>query len=188
MLVDLDLDLDLGQRHAAVPWCGQQSKLAFGIAAAQQRQLVARKRSSARPQRVLPRLRQAIPRAWPPDRRRRSALALRERPRARELRPGAVGTLGELEQLARVGRGLDAVAGHLGGARRAAVVAEAIGLALLRRLVLGERRGRLLELDEHVAEQLARRHDAPRRDDVLLVAILEVGRGAHEAQRLVALA
>src|SRR3954447_4709775 len=57
------------------------------------------------------------------------SLALGECPRARELRPGAIGALGELEQLARIGCGLDAVARHLRGPRRAGVVAEAIGLA-----------------------------------------------------------
>ena len=63
----------------------------------------------------------------------------------------------------------------------------AVRFAQLRSLVFLQRLGRTLEFEQHVAEQLACGQEPPRRDDVLLAFVLDVGRLAHECERVVAL-
>src|SRR5439155_14494796 len=109
-----------------------------------------------------------------------------ERAGLRDFGPRALA--GQLHQLREVAPGLRLVAA-LGRRLRSAVVgAEALGLAGLHGLELLQRVRRALELQQHVAQELARGQDAPGRDDVLLVAVLHVGGVAHEAERLVLLA
>ena len=92
-----------------------------------------------------------------------------------------VGLLRQLDQHAVVAARLVAVAGGLGRLGRAGEPAQPVRLALLRLLELLQRLGRLLHRQQHLAEQLARRQDTARRDDVLLVAVLEVGGRAHQS-------
>src|SRR5882672_5122197 len=66
--------------------------------------------------------------------------------------------------------------------------AKTIRLARLRGLELLEGVGRPLELEQHLAQELACRHDAAGCDDVLLALVLGVGGGAHQRERLVLLA
>src|SRR5437870_6801156 len=102
------------------------------------------------------------------------------------LRLGAeVGGACQFNQLGEVVPRLIAVAGLLRRLPRAVQAAITVRLAQLRRLVFLQRLGRALQLHQQVAEQLARRQQAPRRDDVLVAPVLDVGRLAHEAERLV---
>src|SRR5689334_18988598 len=98
--------------------------------------------------------------------------------RALELRAGRVAVLRQILQLAVIRGGLLLVACGLGGARGAIVPAEAVRLADVRSFVLLQRLRRLTDFEQHIAEQLARGHDPARRDDVLLVLVLEIGGGA----------
>src|SRR5438067_713454 len=91
----------------------------------------------------------------------------------------------QFNQLGEVVPRLIAVAGLLRRLPRAVQAAITVRLAQLRRLVFLQRLGRALQLHQQVAEQLARRQQAPRRDDVLVAPVLDVGRLAHEAERLV---
>src|SRR5437867_7775469 len=93
----------------------------------------------------------------------------------------------QFNQLGEVVPRLVAVAGLRRRLPRAVQPAIAVRLALLRGLVLFERLRRALQFHQHVAEQLARGQQAPRRDDVLLAIVLDVGRLAHERESVVAL-
>ena len=70
------------------------------------------------------------------------------------------------------------------GAREAA---EPLRIADLRAFVFGQRLGRLAALQQHVAEQLARRDQAAGGDRVLFGLVLHVGGGAHQRQAMIAL-
>src|ERR1700730_3195404 len=73
---------------------------------------------------------------------------------------------------------------RLAGAPEAA---EPLWIADLRGFVLDERIGRTAALQQHVAEQLARRDQAAGADRVLFALVLEIGSGEHLRQALVAL-
>src|SRR2546425_903164 len=92
----------------------------------------------------------------------------------------------QFNQAGKVAPRLVEVAGLRRRLPRAVQPAITVRLAQLRRLVFLQRLGRALQLQQHVAELLARGQQAPGRDDVLLALVLDVGRLAHEAERLVA--
>src|SRR5439155_15334252 len=92
---------------------------------------------------------------------------------------------GELEQPSVIKLRLRGVARACRSEARAVQAAIAARLAQLRRLVFPPRPGRARELHQHVTEQLARGQQAPRRDDVLLALVLDVGCLAHETECLV---
>src|SRR3954468_18785549 len=92
-----------------------------------------------------------------------------------EFRAVGVRLPGDLDQLAVIGRRLRAVTDRLGGPRAAVEAAEAVRLLLHRQLEGGERFFRFAGVEEHEAEQLARRRQRPRRDRGLVGEILRVG-------------
>src|SRR5881396_44638 len=89
---------------------------------------------------------------------------------------------GELEQPSVIKLRLRGVARACRRKARAVQAAIAARLAQLRGLVFLQRLGRARELHQHVAEQLARGQQAPRRDDVLLALVLDIGCLAHETE------
>src|SRR5690242_10900584 len=93
--------------------------------------------------------------------------------RVRELGALCVAVLRKLDQLCVVVGGFCAFACGLRGTRGAGVASEAVGLAYMRGLVFLQRLRRLIELEEHIAEELARREDAAGRDDAFLVPVFE---------------
>src|SRR5712692_9244598 len=110
-----------------------------------------------------------------------------ERARLRQL--GSCGALpGELHQSREVALGLGLVAALRGRLRGAVEATEALGLAPVRRLELLEGIRGTLQLEQHLAEQLACGHDPRRRHDVFLVLVLDVRRPAHETDGFVGLA
>src|SRR5947207_832471 len=105
-----------------------------------------------------------------------------------QLGPLAVGTIAERDQ-PRVERPrLGRVSRQLCRATRAEEAVEAVRLPRRRGLELDERLPRLLEIEQHLAQQLAGRHDGRRRDGMLLAGVLEIRRRAHQRERLVVLA
>ena len=81
-----------------------------------------------------------------------------------------------------------AVARQLGGPGGARRAVESVGLHPRRGFEGLERPGGLVHLEQHIAQQLARRHDRAWRDRVLLGLVLELDRLEHELQRLLVLA
>ena len=77
-----------------------------------------------------------------------------------------------------------AVAGELGGAGRAVHAPEPVRLLRHRRLVLHERLGRPLQLQEQIAEKLPGRDERSRRHHVLLGPIFVVRRRPQRRERL----
>src|SRR5207247_7585379 len=123
-----------------------------------------------------------------PCRRFERRLNLSSQPRACVGEIGArLARSGEPEQPSVIKLRLRGVARACRREARAVQAAIAARLAQLRGLVFLQRLGRARELHQHVAEQLARGQQAPRRDDVLLALVLDIGCLAHETERLVAL-
>src|SRR5206468_12349137 len=98
-----------------------------------------------------------------------------------------VGLARQRDELLVVTNRLRAVAGRLGGARRAVETAIAVRIFLEGALELAQRRRRLPLLEQELAEQLTHRVEPILHRHVLHAAVLAVGRGAHELQSLIAI-
>jgi hypothetical protein len=139
----------------------------------------------ARQERILRRLRE--PRAVAACRRgggrgRRSG----DLTRVRQLGPTLlIAALTDLHQLSVVGASLRRIAGRFRGAAGAVHRAEAIRFLLQVGLELLQRVRRLVRLEEHLAEQFARRRDRSRCDRRLVGGVLERGRRGERAKALV---
>src|SRR5262245_28921479 len=102
-----------------------------------------------------------------------------------DFRPFGIGVLGQIGELAEMGRGLVLQTGFLSGLRGAIEPAQSVRGRRVRSLVLFEGLRRLLLLKEQIAQQLAHRIEPVLHGDVLLAVVLEVRRGAHELQRFI---
>src|SRR3984893_6345999 len=100
--------------------------------------------------------------------------------------PGVAGA-GQLNEMAEVELRLLLVAGLGGGLARTPIAAESLRIADLRRLVFDECVRRAAALQQHVAEQFARRDQPAGADRMLLALVLDIGGAAHRRQRRIAL-
>src|SRR3989449_6756938 len=114
-------------------------------------------------------------------------LLAEERLRLAELGALRVGLLAERQELGVVRPGLGLIAREARGSRGAVEPPEAVRLHAHRRLELPQRLGRLVRLEEHLGQKLARRRERPRGHGVLLGRALAVGGGPEENERLVLL-
>src|SRR2546425_7553227 len=102
-------------------------------------------------------------------------LPAEERLRLAELGALRVGLLAERQELGVVRPGLGLIAREARGSRGAVEPPEAGRLHAPRRLELPPRLGRLVRLEEHLRQKLARRREPPRGHGVLLCRVLAVG-------------
>src|SRR5215470_6097806 len=93
----------------------------------------------------------------------------------------------QFHQLGEVVPRLVAVAGLRRRLPRTVQAAVAVGVVHLRSLIFGERLTRSAALEQHVTEEFARGHNAPRAYRGLLARVLQVGCSAHEVERLLAI-
>ena len=107
-----------------------------------------------------------------------------ERTQLAHFGPGTVALLRKLFQRAAVSDDLRCVAHRCRRLRGAVPAAQPVRCVLHRDLVLLQRRGGVSVVEQHVGQQFTHRVKAVLHRDVLLAAVLQVGRRAHQFARL----